>query len=305
MKNIINIKILVYLLFAIISIIGEYIFQDFDNFSDGLNYYNAYVEISRLNLIDGFSTFKIHTGSTEPISFGLLYFLSQFLDFHHANIVLNFFLLLILWKYFKNYSVSIYIWLPIVITNYYFLLIGYAVLRLKIAIIFYFAFLYRKKYIFGLLSIFSHFQMALMYIFNAPILLNKKIIFSYKFYTSVLIILILLFFSNIDDKINHYMISGEEYKMPIKCFYIGFFSFFVIKDFKKAVTILLLVLMAVIFLGEGRITLIYFLLVFANFMNNPKNNIIARTFMSVSLLYLSIKGIDFGVSWSNQENYFN
>jgi hypothetical protein len=303
--NIINKNTSIYVLLAILSIVGEYLFQDFNKFSDGLNYYNAYEAMSNKNILDGFLSYKGYTGSTEPVSFAIFYSLSQFIKFHYANIALNFLLLCTLWKYFKYYSVSIYVWLPVVITNYYFLLVGFAVLRLKIALIFYFLFLLNKRYVFALFSVFSHFQMVLLYIFSAPILFNKNIIYSYKFLVSFIIILSLLFFSNINEKIFYYTSMLVGFEIPLKCLYVGFLSLFIIKDFKKVIVIFLLVNIAAIFLGEGRITLMYFILVLSHFISNHKNNTFSKCLMIISLSYLSLKGIDFGLSWSNQENYFS
>ena len=115
------------------------------------------------DILNGFAAYKIYTGSTEPFSFILFYLFSQVTEFYIANTILNFLLLWVLNNYFTKFGIKVYVWLPLVITNYYILLVGYAVLRLKIGLIFYIIYIYNQNINAAFLSFLSHFKCLLCF----------------------------------------------------------------------------------------------------------------------------------------------
>ena len=98
---------------------------------------------------------------------------------------------------------------------------------------------------------------------------------------------------------------NDVFLFPYKSLFLFLISLFVIKNFKKSLIIYSFILLFIYFFGEGRINLVYIIMILDLFIKNNKNNILSKVLISISVIYLSIKGLDFGISWSNQENYFN
>lgn len=299
------ISFLKYFIFASLVVTGQIIFSGFGEFSDGLNYYNAFNSMANEDVFNGFTAYKIYSGSTEPISYIFFYLFSQVTDFYITNTILNFLLLCALNNYFTKFGIKFYVWLPLVITNYYILLVGYAVLRLKIGLIFYIIYIYNQNIGAAFLSFLSHFQMFIMF-FISQINSNKNLI-KFSYYKIIFIgsISLIFYLSNIEDKINYYIIMNDIFLFPYKSLFFFIISLFIIKDLKKSLIIYAFILLFIYFFGEGRINLLYFILILDIFIKNNENNILSKVLISISVIYLSIKGLDFGISWSNQENYFN
>ena len=129
--------------------------------------------------------------------------------------------------------------------------------------------------------------------------------FSYKKIIIIGLILLIFYYSNIYDKINYYITMNDVFLFPYKSLFLFLISLFVIKNFKKSLIIYSFILLFIYFFGEGRINLVYIIMILDLFIKNNKNNILSKVLISISVIYLSIKGLDFGISWSNQENYFN
>jgi hypothetical protein len=256
------------------------------------------------DLLSGYYEYILITGGSEPISYLIYYLLAQFTSFNMANALLNFTLLIIMHKYFLKYNITIYIWFPFFITNYYFLVLGYVALRLKLAIIFYFYFLlYKNNILFILLSFLSHFQIILLliskffYKYSGLKLFNLKNIL-------ILLIIIIYFQSTLIDKFNfYYLINLENKNFPFKTIVFFIASIFIIKDIKKIIIIFILMFSSALILGEGRINILYFLVVLDGFITNNKNMLLSKFIFASIIIYLSIKGIDFGINWAQGIDY--
>ncbi len=281
-----------------------YIFFNFSELGDPKVYSMAHDAMLDNEFLKGYYQYVLITGGSEPISYLIYYILAQFTSFNIANALLNFTLLIVMHRYFIKYNIAIYFWAPFLITNYYFLVLGYVALRLKLAVIFYFYFIiYKNNIIFIIISFLSHFQIILLLISKFFYKASEIKFFNLKiFLFSILIIII--FQSILIDKINfYYLINLEKRMIPYKTLFYFIASIFIIQDNKKIIIVFILMFSSAVLLGEGRVNILYFLVILDSFITNKKNMLMSKLFFTFIIVYLSIKGIDFGISWAQGIDY--
>jgi hypothetical protein len=293
------------LMLGLISLSGSYFLSYFLEITDGAIYLRAYNLISDLDLIDGYEKFFINTGGAEPISFLFFYTFSKFVSIESFNWFLNTVLLFVTFKFLYNQRIKVLIFLPLLITNFYILLLEYGVLRLKIALIFWILSLNtlnkKKSNLFYFLSFLSHFQMALILVIKLLVDIvvkrNIKIKFSFIFF---LVILTFLY----EKILNKFLLYSSELHFPFKIVLFFIPMFFVINRIKNlSITFIVFFFVGVI-IGEERLIILLFFLLLSEYLLFAKRDLIRGVLLVFYCLYFSVKGIFFAQSLVNGVSYF-
>lgn len=138
-----------------------------NNFDDNINYKYGFESITNESFTEAFAIYKEITGAFEPVLFLFSYIANDILSYELLILMINVMFLLsfyaVLRKYFvNNYPLIFAVFVP---TNLYVTVLLSDVHRLKLALIFYFTHLIvegKFKYILFILSLVSHFQMAIL-----------------------------------------------------------------------------------------------------------------------------------------------
>jgi hypothetical protein len=290
----------------IIYVAGE-CFASFLTYSDGERYAAAYELIEGQSPFDAYFHFKMVTGSSEPLSLLVFYILSQFVDINQANTLLNVVLILSLFQLLRKRSVNLWCWAPFVLTNFYILLLGYGVLRLKIAVLLLvLSWLVqdnRMRWALILGAVLAHFQMILpLAVFLADGAMARRVTASWKYVAVLAIALILFQYDAIREKVMYYVAEG--FTPPYKLIALSLISLTLLDRYKMALIMLSIFLPVSLLVGDGRLNIIYFLLVVHEYLEFSKKNVYRNLVLVLCATYLSAKGIDFAQSLLGGYDFF-
>jgi hypothetical protein len=281
-------------------------FDFFIEISDGFKYNQLFESLEDVDLISGYLIYIGYAG--EPFTYLLFYIFAQFVSFLAFNNILNVLLLFSVFNLFYKHRVNLFISIPLILSNYYILLIQYGVIRLKIAIIFLmFSEISKNRTLTQLyrsLAVLAHFQIFIIIIFNYlyQFVKDKNV----KFDTKIILYFCVFFFtfySYLSSKINYYFsVNGIIFPYKVTLFLL--FSMIILNKLKfTAISVLLLFPLALI-LGEGRIVIMYYFLVIIYFVKDKNKKILDMLFVIFISLYFSIKGLDFANSLIDNYDYF-
>jgi hypothetical protein len=293
-------------LMVIVYVAGEG-FASFFTYSDGLAYAAAYELIEGQYPADAYLGFSLATGSAEPLSFFVFYIFSQFVNVTLANTLLNFALILTLFLLLRKRSANLWYWAPFVLTNFYILLLGFGVLRLKIAVLLillsWLVQDIRMRAVLILASVLAHFQMLLLLaVFLADTLVEGRRRIAWKYVAVLAVAIIFAKYDAIQEKVMYY--AGEGFAPPYKLIVISLISLILLDRYKVALIMFGVFLPASLLVGEGRLNIMYFFLVVHEYLLNSKRNIYKNITLVLCATYLSAKGIDFAQSLLGGYSYF-
>lgn len=294
------------LVVLIVYISGES-FASFFDYTDGEVYSAAYELIKGKYLADAYFSFGLTTGSAEPISFFFFYIFSQFVNISDANTLLNISLLLALFRLLRQNSVNLWCWSPFIFTNFYILILGFQVLRLKIAVLLLvFSWLvqsHRMRWVLLVMSVFSHFQMILPFaVFVVETLVVRRLTTGLKYVAVFAVALILFQYDAIHGKVMFYMSNGLVF--PYKLIVLSFLSFLLFDRYKVALIMIMVFLPAALVVGDGRLNIIYFLLIIREYLVYSKRSVYRNVILVLCAAYFSLKGVEFLQSLLGGYNYF-
>lgn len=240
-------------------------------------YRKAYVELARLNLIDGYIYYSLILDSKEFAHFYLAWLASNLhIERDIFNGVSSAILAYVAMMLFHKRQASPFIAALIILTSFYFILLYTTTERLKIGMIFFcLSMLYINKpkrfYIFALLASISHIQIILLYLFMLfPYLANgfRKLLLSGKISKNLLLIIILislplvLVASQISSKFSSYYGIGDLNDL-VRVFPFLFLSLWYSKNKTEVLHIFFPLIIAVLLLGYGRLNIFaYFIFLY-------------------------------------------
>ena len=294
-------------LLGIISFLSAYFLNYYLEISDGVAYSKAYERISDLDIIDGYENFIAYTGGAEPLSFLIFYLFSKFTSIEVFNGILNTVLLFVIFKFLYNQRIKLFIFIPFVITNYYFLILEFTTLRLKIAIIFWILSLLvktkGKSNLYYLFAFLSHFQLALIFFIRllVEMLIKKNFKINLNYVIFFLIILTFLF-EKILGKFLWYF--NTELYFPTKTILFFIPMIFVVNRVKFLSITFIVFFSLGVFFGEGRLLILLFFLMISEYLLYAKRDIVRGFVLVIYCFYFSIKGIEFAISLIEKVPYF-
>lgn len=271
--------------------------------SGDLGHYKNFWDASRN--ADLYSALRLQlslTGSQEPIYGLMVYYLSASFEKASVLTVINMILCVQVAFILLREKAKIYIY-PLVFSNYYFIVLLGPAERLKCAsVIFlmYFVVSFKHKWIFLILSIFSHMQMAISsmlvlvdFYFDKLKTLStaKKIFYSLAYFVAALGVAIIIYGrlrSGFESKVTSY--GQYDILESFTSLILLILSMWMFKD--KLKTIFLFAPLAALsaLLGSSRINMIAFLLFFALSLREQKTGDIR---FLIVMAYLSYKSIGF------------
>jgi hypothetical protein len=290
----------------IVYVAGES-FASFFTYSDGKIYAAAYELIKGQYLADAYLSFTLATGSAEPVSFLFFYMFSQFVDIVVANTLLNVALILALFLLLRKRSANLWCWAPFVLTNFYILLLGFGIMRLKIAVLLlvlsWLVQDHRMRWALILAAVLAHFQMILpLAVFLADALVARRRTATLKYIAVLAIALILSQYDAIREKVMYY--SGEVFTLPYKLIMLSLISLILLDRYKIVLIMFSVFLPISLLVGDGRLNIIYFLLVVHEYLEFSKRNVYRNILLVLCAAYLSVKGIDFAQSLLGGYSFF-
>jgi hypothetical protein len=304
-KFILNVILL--LLLGVISLGNSYFLNFFLEISDGAAYSAAYEKISGLDIIDGYENFIVYTGGAEPLSFLLFYLFSKFTSIKVFNWILNTVLLFVVFKFLYKQRIKVFIFFPFIITNYYLLILEFGILRLKIAIIFWFLSLLaktkEKSNFYFLFAFLSHFQIALILLIRLLVEIIIKKDFKIKLnYIVIFLIIITFLFEKILGKFLWYY--NTELYFPYKTILFFIPMIFVVNRLKFLSITFIIFFSLAIFIGEERILILLFFLLISEYILFANRDFIRGAVLVVYCFYFSVKGVIFALSLIEGVSYF-
>ena len=294
-------------LLGLISFLSSYVLNYYLEISDGALYSLAYERISGLDLIDGYENFFGYTGGAEPLSFLIFYLFSKFTSIEVSNGILNTVLLFVIFKFLFKQRIKILLFIPFVITNYYFLLLEFTTLRLKIAIIFWILSLLvktkGKSNLYYLFAFLSHFQMALILFIRllVEMLIKKKFKINLN-YVIFFLIMLTFVFEKILGKFLWYFNTELYFPMKTILFFIP--MIFVLNRVKFLSITFIVFFSLGVFIGEGRLLILLFFLMISEYLLYAKRDLVRGFVLVIYCFYFSIKGIEFAISLIEKVPYF-
>jgi len=281
-------------------------FNFFIEISDGLTYNQLFERLESVDLISGYLIYLGVAG--EPFTYLLFYLFAQISSFLVFNNVLNVFLLFgIFYLFFVN-RVNLLVSILLIISNYYILILQYGAIRLKIAvIILIFSEISKNRKrikLYQFLAGLAHFQISIMifidylykYFKDKNVKIDKKIFL----YGGVIIF---TFYSYLSVKINYYFnVNGILFPYKVTLFFL--LSIVTLNKLKFASISFLVLFSLALFIGEGRIVLMYYFLIVIHFVKDRNKGILKTIFIILISLYFSFKGFSFANSLFNNFDYF-
>lgn len=126
---------------VVISVVWLFIvFDNFQNYSDNFYYSDAFYKISELDFFQGYNYFKWRTAGSEPFSYIVFYLFSKLgIEYEFFIFILNVLFCHSLMVLCGKYKVNIMFSMVFVLVNFYFIVMGVGVHRIKMAmtVIFY------------------------------------------------------------------------------------------------------------------------------------------------------------------------
>lgn len=257
------------------------------------------------NFEQQFFCFQNNLGSVEPVYFFLSKFansllLSKDLFIAFANVILTFFIVLLI---FKNYKMvwHRHVFIILLLTNYYFVVMLFAAERLKFGFIFLvlaLIFSQRKRLVFFALSMLSHVQMAILL---APYFIKKVFSKETSIFLKIITVVggVILFggvFIFLQDhilsKYKAYSDSEEGNFGVMGALKTSIFIILAAISTRKIISIIAGLPMIVLayFLGSERIGMLAFILYVALVLYYKKQ---ADLLLFIAMLYFSYKSIGF------------
>lgn len=255
-----------------------------------------------------FKSYRITIGSYEPMYFLLSYIFSSVLEYKYFILFINSIFLLVvllsLKKFTENYK---WLYVALVLTDFYFYVYLSNIHRLKLAILFLLLsyILYNRSRVFAIFSaIISHLQIFIFYLylaildviknFNENNLLQERK--KYVIYTVFILLIILLFQNHIKSKLNYYLYMEISYRVSaVILMYLIYLVIFKLEDtIKLFIPLAILVFIVSFMVGADRINFMLMEFIFIVELNRLLNkNIVALVVVIPIVLYNSYKTIDF------------
>ncbi|MGH8601214.1 MAG: hypothetical protein ACREXR_00010 [Gammaproteobacteria bacterium] len=291
-----------YIFSVVVFIISYSLYPQYSE-GDQTNYRMFYDVASLLPISDAFYVYQQLLGTSEPLYFLLTYALSGVLDkdflFSFVNSMISYFV--VSWMLKSRVS---FLFLPLLLTNFYVLVLFFAAERLKIGVLF-FLFAARagqfNSYLFSALAIFSHLQMSVPAVILQIIRLQKdflrlaqgfltKKLFLSCFCIFVLALMAIPLLEHATGKLIFYMSASGGLAEILKPLVFLMLSVYYANDkfvaFLSSAQIVLLSLLV----GSDRLVIFsYFLFMYYGLKVNRGVNF----GVAVSSLYFSVKGIIF------------
>lgn len=226
-------KVCKFLVATILSIIYLFFLQDIYSFRDNINYIISFENIQNAtNIFEAFISYKGGTGASEPVYFILQYTFANIISYNFFTHILNFLFLIVLYlvigKYFSKQLTAFTI---VVLFDYYIYRLTGELHRFKVAILFFMLYLYfdqfKYKSISVFLSVLSHFQMMIVYLFFVlqKFKISRYIRLRTLLFISVFVVLLGIFFvvfkGALLSKFSYYL----TLQLPISTMIIGLFYF--------------------------------------------------------------------------------
>ena len=153
---------------GVICVILNFLMQNHSILDDGVFYKDAFDTISYRSMVGGYHMFQLMLGASEYLTFGIFYFFSQIGEYENFIFISNLFLSVLIYLVYKKYNRTLLQFILTVPLNFYFLILCFAAQRLKFGVIFLLLSVLASnkvaKYVFGLASFFSHFQMSIIFL---------------------------------------------------------------------------------------------------------------------------------------------
>ena len=261
----IRIILSVLIFFITYSIIGFY------QFGDQLHYRLLYINLNELSLGDAFVLAKSSISSIEPV-YIIISWISSNLNIEKdlvmslANAILVYYAIAVM--QLKKFNVSLLI-IILIILNFYFIILFFAAERLRFAILFMFMFMTtintKKSAMYILLSIISHVQMLILYLFVVfkNIVFKIKTLYKFSFKTLFIMlsltIFLFLFKDYIIDKVSYYM-KNPNLADLIKPLLFFMLSMFYSKNHKETILIFIPLFIGILLLGGDRLNMFGYLI---------------------------------------------
>ena len=279
------------LVFLFITFVYLFLIQFLYDFRDNVNYFSAFKAVQDAPTFAGsYIAYMKELGASEPILFILQYQFSSFLSYVAFNHLINFLLLIVIYlsvnKYFKKNLIAFVI---ILLFDYYLYRLTGELHRFKLSMLFFLLFfLYfentKYKTFSILLSILSHFQIAVVYL--VLVIKNIKItrfiklrtIFNILFLIVAVCVFFALYYDHFLYKLRYYLLLA----FPLSTFIIGilYLSYVTLfKDKKNTLNFLYLFLVIAsiaFFIGSDRVNIFLvefiFIMELYNFLEKGKKH---------------------------------
>jgi hypothetical protein len=260
---------LIKIIFSIIIFFITYSIIGFYQFGDQFHYRLFYTNLYGISLSDAFILAKSSISSIEPI-YIIISWISSNLNIEKdlvmslSNAILVYYAIAVM--QLKKFNVSFLI-IILIILNFYFIILFFAAERLRFAILFMFMATIntKKSAMYILLSITSHVQMLILYLFvlfkNIAFKIKTLYKFSFKtlFIMLSLIIILFLFKDYIIDKVSYYMKNPNLVDL-IKPLLFFMLSILYSKNHKETILIFIPLFIGVLLIGGDRLNMFGYLI---------------------------------------------
>jgi len=294
--------------FAVALLFAGQAFESFMTFSDGAIYLAAYDQLKGEAIDEAYIIFTLGTGSSEPISFLVYYLFAQVVDLSTANWILNVALFMTLSRFLQSRGVDRRAWGPFVITNFYILLLGFGVLRLKIAVILlvwsWMAKTQQQRWSLRIASVLAHLQMSLPLAVSMIYDLSEKRsrLGHIRYVIGLVAVLGVVFAGAIQEKLNFYL--QQDFGFPFKMLGIFVASLFLLDRRRMALVIFGVFFPMALAVGDTRLNIIYVMLILGEYLTNSRRTQLRTAVLLLAGAYLSLKGLDFARSLIEGYNFF-
>jgi len=241
------------------------------------------------------------------LSFLIFYLFSKLTSIEVFNAILNTVLLFVIFKFLYNQRIKLFIFIPFVITNYYFLILEFTTLRLKIAVIFWILSLMAKtkgkSNLYYLFAFLSHFQTALILFIRLLVQMIIKKNFKINLnYVVFFLIIVTFLFEKILGKFLWYFNTEMYFPMKTILFFIP--MIFVVNRLKFLSITFIVFFTLGIFIGEERLLILLFFLMISEYILHAKRDFVRGSVLVIYCFYFSLKGIEFAISLIEKVPYF-
>lgn len=287
-------KIFDFFIVGVICLILDILLKNHSSIDDGVFYKSAYEIISYRSVVGGYHMFQLMLGASEYLTFFIFYISSQIFEYEKfiffSNILLSFLIYLV----YRKYEKSLLHFILTVPLNFYFLILCFAAQRLKFGVIFLLlGFLLSNKflkYLCGIFSFFSHFQMSIIFLAERVGISFKSISLKKLLGLGAVLFLfsvIMLNNSGVGSKLSSY--SGASSVLSLIPFFLCTFIAVHLSSYDRGVILQFSTyLIFILIVGESRINIFAFFSMW-NIIFLQKNKVNVASY-GISF-YLSVKGI--------------
>lgn len=300
------IKVIILIISIFLIFISSSKFDFFIEISDGFTYNQLFESLESVDIISGYLIYSTVAG--EPFTYLLFYLFAQISSFLVFNNFLNVFLLFGVFYLFFINRVNLLVSILLIISNYYILILQYGAIRLKIAvIILIFSEISKNRKLIKLyqfLAVLAHFQISIIIIINYlyKYFKDKNVKIDKKIFLYVGVIFF-TFSSYLLGKVSYYFnVNGIQFPYKVTLFFL--LSIVTLNKLKFSSISFLVLFPLALFIGEGRIVLMYYFLIVIHFVKDRNKGIFKTIFIILISLYFSFKGFSFTNSLFNNFDYF-